>query len=118
MDAVPGMPTKFWFVPTKTTAQMKTETGNPDFTYEIACTEVCGRGHFGMRIPLVVHEHDEYDQWFKSQQSFLAKNPDYLKKVPDNMKKLAEESIQENKEQISSVSVFHSKFNSTLVKTF
>jgi cytochrome c oxidase subunit 2 len=97
MDAVPGMPTKFWFTPTKTTADMKTSTGNPDFTYEIACTEVCGRGHFGMRIPLIVHEQDEYEAWFKIQQSFLAKNPDYLKKVPDNLKKLAEQSIQENK---------------------
>lgn len=97
MDAVPGMPTKFWFTPTKTTAQMKNETGNPDFTYEIACTEVCGRGHFGMRIPLVVHDEDEYNDWFKSQQSFLAKNPDYLKKVPENLKKLAEQSIEDNK---------------------
>jgi cytochrome c oxidase subunit II len=49
MDAVPGMPTRFWFVPTKTTAEMRQETGNPDFEYEIACTEVCGAGHFSMR---------------------------------------------------------------------
>jgi len=96
MDAVPGMPTKFWFTPTITTSQMKTKTGNPDFTYEIACTEVCGSGHFGMRMTLVVDEQDEYDTWFKSQQSFLAKNPDYLKKVPDNLKKLAEQSILDN----------------------
>jgi len=46
MDAVPGMPTKFWFVATKTTEEMRAETGNPDFNYEIACTELCGRGHF------------------------------------------------------------------------
>ncbi len=49
MDAVPGMPTRFWFTPTKTTAEMREELNNPDFNYELACTEVCGRGHFSMR---------------------------------------------------------------------
>jgi cytochrome c oxidase subunit 2 len=87
MDAVPGMPTKFWFVPTKTTEEMRTQLGNPDFNYEIACTEVCGRGHFGMKKLLVVHDQDEYQEWFKSQQSFLAKNPEYLKKVPENFER-------------------------------
>lgn len=94
MDAVPGMPTKFWFIPTKTTDQMRTALGNPDFNYEIACTEICGRGHFGMKKLLVVHEEDEYNEWFKSQQSFLAKNPDYIKKVPDKLKKVALESVE------------------------
>jgi len=97
MDAVPGMPTKFWFIPTKTTSDMKTITGNPEFTYEIACTEVCGPGHFGMRMKLVVDDEDEFDAWNKSQQSFLAKNPDYLKSVPDNLRKPALQSIVENK---------------------
>jgi len=53
-DAVPGMPTSFHFTPTKTTAQMRTETGNPNFNYEIACTEVCGKGHFAMKFIVVV----------------------------------------------------------------
>lgn len=93
MDAVPGMPTKFWFIPTKTTAEMRTALGNPDFNYEIACAEVCGRGHFGMKKLLIVDDQDEYKKWFKKQQSFLAKNPDYLKKVPEGLKKVALESV-------------------------
>jgi len=96
MDAVPGMPTHFWFVPTITSSEMKAKLGKPDFTYEIACTEVCGRGHFGMRMRLVVDDEDEFEAWIKSQKSFLAQNPDYLKKVPDNLKKLAEQSIEDN----------------------
>jgi cytochrome c oxidase subunit II len=90
MDAVPGMPTRFWFVPDKTTAQMREETGNPNFTYELACTEVCGRNHFGMRKVIIVEEEEEYLAWFNSQQSFLAKNPDYIKQVPDKYKAQAE----------------------------
>lgn len=90
MDAVPGMPTRFWFVPTKTTAEMREETGNPDFNYEIACTEVCGRGHFSMRLLVNVVEPDEFDKWKAEQQSWLSRNPDYLSRVPENLRDLAQ----------------------------
>ena len=89
MDAVPGMPTQFWFVPTKTTAEMRAETGNPDFNYELACTEICGRGHFSMRLIVVVDEPAEYEQWKSEQGSFLSKNPDYISKIPEEMRELA-----------------------------
>ncbi len=89
MDAVPGMPTQFWFVPTKTTEEMRIETGNPNFTYEIACTEICGRGHFSMRLQVVVLEPEEYEKWKSEQQPWLANKPDYLAKVPDHLKELA-----------------------------
>lgn len=89
MDAVPGMPTRFWFVPTKTTAEMRAELGNEEFNYEIACTEICGRGHFSMRLIVRVLEPEEYDQWFSEQEPWLARNPEYLSQVPDDLKELA-----------------------------
>lgn len=89
MDAVPGMPTRFWFVPTKTTEEMRIETGNPDFNYEIACTEVCGRGHFSMRLLVVVEEPEVYEKWKSEQESWLSRNPEYMAQVPDNLKELA-----------------------------
>lgn len=93
MDAVPGMPTHFWFTPTKTTADMRAETGNPNFNYEIACTEVCGSGHFGMKAKIVVDEPEDYEKWLAEQQSFLAQNPDYIKDVPSNLRRLAEQQL-------------------------
>jgi cytochrome c oxidase subunit II len=81
MDAVPGMPTKFWFVPTKTTAEMRMELGNPSFNYELACTEICGRGHFGMRYIIIVDEPEDYDTWFAGQQSFASMNADYVREI-------------------------------------
>lgn len=78
MNAVPGMPTKFWFVPTKSTADMREETKNPDFQYELVCNKICGKGHFAMRYIIIVEEPDEYEQWYISQESWLSKNPDYL----------------------------------------
>ncbi len=82
MDAVPGMITQFKFTPTKTTRQMREETGNPNFNYEMACAEICGRGHFSMRFPVVVDEVEDYEKWKNSQDSWLKLNPEYLKRVP------------------------------------
>lgn len=89
MDAVPGMPTQFKFKATKTTQEMRDETGNPNFNYELACTEICGRGHFSMKMPVVVEEQEAYEKWKASQEAWLKQNPDYLKKVPDALKEAA-----------------------------
>jgi cytochrome c oxidase subunit 2 len=83
MDAVPGMPTHFWFVPTKSTADMRIETGNAKFNYELACTEVCGRGHYAMRFLVVVDEPADYEKWKASQETFVSANRDYaVEKAP------------------------------------
>lgn len=96
MDAVPGMPTKFWFVADKSTEDMRAELGNPDFNYEIACTEVCGRSHFGMKLILVVDEQEDYDKWKKAQTPFLTQNPGFIDKVPENLKSRAMKYITNN----------------------
>lgn len=89
MDAVPGMPTHFKFVPTKTTAEMREELGNPDFNYEIACTEVCGRGHFSMRLLVVVETEEEYEKWKSEQPTWLSLNEDYLAQIPEEYREIA-----------------------------
>ncbi|MBT9395109.1 cytochrome c oxidase subunit II [Hymenobacter sp. NST-14] len=78
MYAVPGMPTNFWFIPTKTTDEMRAQTGNPNFNYELACNQVCGRGHFAMKMIVVVDEPDDYVAWFGQQKSFSSQNPEVL----------------------------------------
>lgn len=76
MDAVPGTPTTMWFTPTKTTKQMKEETGDPGFVYEIACDQLCGKGHWSMRGEIVVETQEEFDTWI------IAKKPQYQVAVP------------------------------------
>jgi cytochrome c oxidase subunit 2 len=95
MDAVPGMPTKFWFVADKTTAQMQAELNDPNFKYEIACTEICGQGHFSMKINLVVEDEESYKKWCAEQSTFLQTYPEYLAKVPDNLKAKAMKGLPE-----------------------
>ncbi|NIG52633.1 cytochrome c oxidase subunit II [Chitinophaga sp. Cy-1792] len=67
MDAVPGIPTTLWVTPKYTTKQMKEKTGNPDFTYEISCDQMCGSGHYSMRGVIVVETQAEYDAWVAKQ---------------------------------------------------
>ncbi|GAA4407470.1 hypothetical protein GCM10023187_28070 [Nibrella viscosa] len=95
MDAVPGMPTRFWFVADKTTDEMRNLLNNQDFTYEIACTEVCGRGHFSMRIRLIVEDEDSYNKWVSEQKPLLTTFPEYASRIPDNLKGKAAKYLPE-----------------------
>jgi cytochrome c oxidase subunit 2 len=93
MDAVPGMPTYFVFTPTKTTEeyrqelskypeyQQPTDPKDPDseplwktFNYELACAELCGKGHFSMKKLVKIVSEDEYNAWLKEQQSYYMAN--------------------------------------------
>lgn len=81
MDAVPGTPTRLWFTPKYTTEEMKKITNNPNYTYELACDQLCGNGHYSMRAVIDVVTQAEYDVIMAKQKPayFLAfpdKDPD------------------------------------------
>jgi len=56
-DAVPGMTIDIWFVPT--------ESGQ----FELACTELCGLGHYRMKGFFNVMTAAEFDTWLAEQSS-------------------------------------------------
>ena len=94
MDAVPGTPTTMWFTPIKTTKQMRQETGDPDFVFEISCDQMCGQGHFKMRGTIVVETQEEFDFWMAKQKPkfYLAHpelDPDAMKAKADTTDKIA-----------------------------
>ncbi|GJM61681.1 MULTISPECIES: cytochrome c oxidase subunit II [Persicobacter] len=89
MDAVPGMPTRFHFTATKTTEEMRRELNDPKFNYELACNQICGRGHFAMKMNVVVDSEEDYEKWKAEQKSWLSKNPEYLSRIPEELKELA-----------------------------
>ena len=62
-DAIPGLTIPIHFVPTVTTADMRTRKGNPEFQYEIACAQLCGLGHYRMRGFVTVLPADEFQKW-------------------------------------------------------
>lgn len=93
MDAVPGLPTYFVFTPTKTTEQYREELSKypnynvpkdptdpdskmlwEDFNYELACAELCGKGHFSMRRVVRIVSEKEYEDWLAQQHSYYLSN--------------------------------------------
>jgi cytochrome c oxidase subunit 2 len=77
-DAVPGLTIPVWWVPTVTTAEMRTRTGNPEFQYEIACAQLCGLGHYRMRGFVTVQSAEEFQKWMDEkvkEQSEAAADP-------------------------------------------
>jgi cytochrome c oxidase subunit II len=62
-DAIPGLTIPLWWVPTVTTAEMRTRKGNAEFQYEIACAQLCGLGHAAMRGFVTVQTAEEFQKW-------------------------------------------------------
>jgi cytochrome c oxidase subunit 2 len=67
-DAVPGLDIPLWFIPTVTTDEMRRKVGKPDFEYEIACSQLCGLGHYRMRGFVTVQSAADFKKWFDDQQ--------------------------------------------------
>ena len=93
MDDIPGLPTYFIFTPIKTTEEYREELKkypewqlpqdpeDPEspsraeaFEYELACAELCGKGHYSMRRVVRIVEQDEYEDWLSQQQSYYVQN--------------------------------------------
>src|SRR5439155_14085208 len=67
-DAIPGLDTPVWFIPSVTTADMRQKTGKADFDYEITCSQLCGLGHFRMRGFVTIQTQDEFQKWLADQE--------------------------------------------------
>ncbi len=115
MDAIPGMPTHFVFTPTKTTEEYRQELRKypeyqvPDpndpskqlwetFEYELACAELCGRGHYSMRKTLRIVSEDDYLDWLNKQPSYYMTNIRFTEKDP-HRNKLFDFEIENRKEE-------------------
>lgn len=66
-DAVPGMETRFLFTPSYTTEEIRKKLNNEKFSYEFACAEVCGLGHFKMKGYIEVLSQDSLMSWMNAQ---------------------------------------------------
>jgi cytochrome c oxidase subunit 2 len=54
-DAIPGMMTPVWFTPTLAG------------TFDIACSQLCGLGHYRMRGTIVVEPAEAFERWLAAQ---------------------------------------------------
>jgi cytochrome c oxidase subunit 2 len=60
MNAVPGLITRFKFIPDKTTAEMRRQKKDPNFDYVLLCNKICGGSHYKMNMLVEVLEENEY----------------------------------------------------------
>jgi len=58
-DVIPGMSIPVWFIP------------NRVGQYEIACSQLCGLGHFRMRGFVTIQSQADYQKWFDDQEKEL-----------------------------------------------
>jgi cytochrome c oxidase subunit 2 len=56
-DAVPGMTIHLHF------------TANTPGTYEVACAELCGLGHYKMRATMIVMTEPDFEKWIQQQEA-------------------------------------------------
>ena len=61
-DAIPGIVQPVWFTPT--------QTGH----WDIACSQLCGLGHYRMKAFYAIQTQDAFDAWLKEEAEFL-ENP-------------------------------------------
>lgn len=61
-DAVPGRTIDWvWFVPTKIGS------------YQLACSQLCGQGHYNMKAPIQVTSQQDFDKWYKEKSTAAQK---------------------------------------------
>jgi cytochrome c oxidase subunit 2 len=63
-DAVPGRTIDWvWFIPTKIGS------------YDLACSQLCGSGHYNMKAQIEVVSQDEFDKWYRQKLAAAASAP-------------------------------------------
>ena len=122
MDAIPGMPTYFVFTPSKTTEEYRQELKKypeynvPDpadpekmmwetFEYELACAELCGRGHYSMKRPVKIVSQEEYETWLATQSSYYFSNIRFKEGDPWT-EKLFKTEVEKKKESLNTAFAF------------
>ena len=66
-DAIPGMSTPVWFIPTVTSDDMKKQLGDEKWSYEISCAQLCGLGHYRMRGYVTIDTPEQFQAWMDSE---------------------------------------------------
>ncbi len=92
INSVPGMTTRFKFIPTITTKDMrkkadviermkfsnelalkqkrrKPQDPPMEFDYILLCNKICGAGHFNMQMKIVVETEEEFNKWMATQKT-------------------------------------------------
>ena len=87
MNVVPGMPTRFKFTPTMTTAEMRVKKEDSKFNYVLMCNKICGGAHYKMKMIVVVYPEAEYNAWMDTKKSATFKDQYFPKEEAEEVSK-------------------------------
>ena len=87
MNVVPGMPTRFKFTPTITTAEMRVKKEDSKFNYVLMCNKICGGAHYKMKMIVVVYPEAEYNAWMDTKKSATFKDQYFPKEEAEEVSK-------------------------------
>ena len=87
MNVVPGMPTRFKFTPTITTAEMRVKKEDSKFNYVLMCNKICGGAHYKMKMIVVVYPEAEYNAWIDTKKSATFKDQYFPKEEAEEVSK-------------------------------
>lgn len=82
--AIPGMPTQFTMEPNITTEEAREQYDDPDFNFELACSQLCGGQHYTMKADLIVHSKEGYKKWVAEQEAALAEKQQSAEEPADD----------------------------------
>jgi cytochrome c oxidase subunit 2 len=99
MNTVPGMTTRFKFIPDKSTDEMRVEKNNENFNYILMCNKICGGAHYKMKMMVVVLEEKEYNEWMDSKQNMTFKDNYFAKAAASEEVEEAEEGDLEGENE-------------------
>ena len=96
MNAVPGTATRFNFVPTITTEEMKEITGDQEFEYYLLCNKICGAAHYNMQMTVRVVSEEDFERWLNEQKVFLANK---LSEMPSTEEIIPNDNLKEGEQK-------------------
>jgi cytochrome c oxidase subunit 2 len=68
MNTVPGLTTRFKFIPDVTTKEMRKNKNDSKFNFILLCNKICGGAHYKMKMIVVVLPEAEYKAWIKAKE--------------------------------------------------
>ena len=85
MNVVPGLPTQYYFTPTKTTTEIRQIRNDYNFDYLVFCNKICGVAHYNMKMKIKVVDRPGYEEWLTKQKKYFITEEANAEEVDNNL---------------------------------
>jgi len=82
MNAVPGLTTRFKFIPSINSKDMRVKMNDSKFNFVLMCNKICGSAHYKMKMIVVVLNKSEFKSWMDTKKASFTFRQTYFSTVP------------------------------------